>query len=98
MTGIELIAQERQEQIQKHKYDAEWDKVYVEGELLSFAHYCILHENDAERDNIGEYLFEEKWMNLELKRKVDLKSPLQRLIIAGALIAAEIDRIQKLEE
>lgn len=93
MTGIELIAQERQEQIEKHKWNDTEETWY----LPSLATYVIMHDDDAEKDNVREYLEEEgidsKWFD-----KFIAKNELERLITSGALIAAEIDRIQKLKE
>ena len=93
MTGIELIAQERKEQIEKHKHFD--DKVYY---LDILAIYCLLHDNDAERDNYGYFLWQdEKGFKLDKKskEKIDNKTRLERLIVSGALIAAELDRIIK---
>lgn len=93
MTGIELIAQERKEQIEKHKWNDE--NVYY---LTSLVSYCILEDDDAEKDNIGEFLFKDQngfKLNPIFRSKIDNKSKIERLSVAGALIAAEIDRLQK---
>lgn len=94
MTGIELIAQERKEQIEKHKWNDE--DIYY---LTTLASYCILEDDDAERDNIGEFLFEDEdgfKLNPIFRDKIDNKPKIERLSVAGALIAAEIDRIQNI--
>lgn len=103
MTGIELIAKERQEQIEKHGISIEWD--IKNNNHCQLAHCAgMLTYNDAEElnaesldDNNENYDFShvcppewsEEWFN-----KMMNKSYKERLIIAGALIAAEIDRIQ----
>ena len=93
-TGIELIAIERAEQINKHGYTPESDKHdYEQHELILLVEYLLKDDNDAERDNIREYLIATcfpEW----LLNKFDSKSKIQRLTVAGALIAAEIDRLQ----
>lgn len=95
MTGIELIAKERQEQIKKHK----WEDTEKTWYLTSLAQYLLLVDDDAEKDNLGDYIFgidggvDPKW-----RAKFDSKGEIQRLVTAGALLAAEIDRIQKLEK
>lgn len=87
-TGIELIAQERQEQIEKHgtsvKDDVEFNK---NGELAQVARYLCSTVNTT-----SEY--PRNW-SLDFKWHIDRnKSRIERLTIAGALIAAEIDRLQ----
>lgn len=87
-TGIELIAQERQEQLEKHGFAIESDKQYENGELLCAAFYAVTC--DPQYSQVGWELFEEK---IEEKyHEID------RLSIAGALIAAEIDRLNALKE
>jgi outer membrane cobalamin receptor len=84
MTGIELIAKERLEQRVKHhrtlKYDAENNKDY---ELSRGA--AALIEGDIT-------WMPESWDEAVSQRMIG-KSYQERLVIAGALIAAEIDRL-----
>lgn len=85
--GIELIAKERQEQIEKHGWNIEKDKCYKSEELLKAALFCI----DQKR-------FEFPWGWIEkFRTKIVRKNRVQQLIVAGAFIAAEIDRILELE-
>ena len=91
-TGIELIAEERQEQIEKHGRTIELDIKFNSQCQLAFA---------AERLCIPEldlYNYQEpmNW-DEDLWQKMCNKSYKDRLIIAGALIAAEIDRLQSIE-
>lgn len=97
-TGIEELFKERMEQQLKHGYTPETDKQYKNGELVSMAQYFLTEHNDAENENYEEYLFHDKdgpMLNQNLKHAYWAKDRYNRLIVAGALIAAEIDRIMK---
>lgn len=86
-TGVELIAQERQEQIEKHGRTVEKDvKENPSGELLLGA-ANLIHKQCYENDFPGVW-------DIAICRKMMAKSHKEKLIIAGALIAAEIDRLQ----
>ncbi len=92
LTGIEMIARERQEQIEKHKHNDGEETWY----LTMLAQYIMLDDSDAEKDNLADYLFgpySTAKIPLSTKNKFDHKSHRDRLVIAGALIAAEIDRL-----
>lgn len=93
-TGIELIAQERQEQIEKHGRSVESDvEINANCELISAA--CALLHTDSELSPM-DLIKEMKLKNWDsgILDKMDSKPYKERLIIAGALIAAEIDRLQ----
>lgn len=94
-TGIELIAQERAEQIEKHgrtiKQDVEFN---YEGQL-SFAASCLAFDDIEDWD--ARYEAPRGW-DLEIWQKMHDKPHKERLIIAGALIAAELDRLSALEK
>jgi hypothetical protein len=80
-TGVELIANERREQIEKHSL--EWDKFYNDqGQLIDAVDILIGGNGPTP---VG-------W-DVDSFRKMIGKPYKDRLIIAGALIAAEIDRI-----
>lgn len=82
-TGIELIAQERLEQKTKHNHSPKSDyEQYPDYELVILAQAIL----DANPDHAPD-TFDAKFI-----KKVMEKSYVDRLIIAGALIAAEIDR------
>lgn len=83
-TGIELIAIERQEQIEKHGFDVTKDKCYSNGELIE----AILFSIDNEK-----YYWPKKWLGIYAE-KIRKKDRVGQLKVAGAFIAAEIDRIQ----
>ena len=87
MTGIELIARERQEQIEKHGHTVELDVFHNNNdELLMAARGLIDHKYG---------LIPDSWYNDKNHdvNKMMKKSIVDRLVIAGALIAAEIDRL-----
>lgn len=100
-TGIELIAEERQEQIEKHGRTVDGDVAQNEFGQLSFAVVALCSEYDvtgrARADEEGRIAHFEKWRPMgwdsEIWMKMIRKPYKDRLIIAGALIAAEIDRL-----
>ena len=92
-TGIELIIKEREEQVVKHGYTINEDKKYTNGELIYFVEFLLKNKNDSEKDNIKDILIEMGFNSVYL-HNMGMKSEKKRLTIAGALIAAEIDRIQ----
>lgn len=103
-TGIELISEERQRQIEKEGWSPEHDDQHTAGELVmaavayadcnptmkKFKQQFVLRD-DFRRGIEFRDPFPEDWSKEWDKRK---KHPaLRRLAIAGALIAAEMDRI-----
>jgi hypothetical protein len=90
MTGLEWIALKRKEQIEKHNFTSEHDDKHNKGQLLMLAHYCILSNND----NMPK---DETWRKDYLS-SFFLLPRIEQLAIAGALIAAEIDRRQRENE
>ena len=81
-TGAELIAQERHEQIHKHGWDANNDAYYGNGELLKAALFSL----DSNR-----FPWPLGW-SLHFEEKIKNKDRIGQLKVAGAFIAAEIDR------
>jgi len=89
MTGIELITQERQEQIEKHHWTLEHDRAEHEhGELKYVALHVLGAPYTARNEDCD-------WAHVEDYIMSSEKSEIDRLVIAGALIAAEIDRLQE---
>lgn len=82
-TGIELIAEERQEQIEKHGFTPERDKYYTDSELESAARYLLTGMSQD---------YPRRWAE-KYKHQLDIKTHVEKLVVAGALLAAEIDRI-----
>lgn len=86
-TGIELIAEERQEQIVKHGFDARHD----EGESFNLTNAAVFVLTG------DEIYYPESW-EVKWKNKFMGKNYKDSLIAAGALIAAELDRLQNTEK
>ena len=86
--GIELIAKERDEQIKKHGWTLQHDvDSHEKGKIVEVVVTALT--STASKD------FPLGWEGFA--EKIIKKSYKEKLIIAGALIAAEIDRVQKLE-
>lgn len=90
-TGAELIAQERFEQIAKHDRTLDDDAKNNEDQQLALGAMMLLAVEWEE--GIDSESYPEGW-DKEICREMLSKPYKERLIIAGALIAAEIDRIQ----
>ena len=86
-TGIELIAAERQEQIEKHERSIDRDVKENPNRELRDGALVLLYDHPSN-------LHIPNGWNRPIMYKMINKSYRERLIIAGALIAAEIDRLQ----
>lgn len=96
-TGIELIADERQEQIEKHGRTIKKDVKNNYKMQLSFASSLLNAPDPMQFANpINNYGCPIGW-DVEIWLKMLQKTYKERLVIAGALIAAEIDRIEYIE-
>lgn len=93
-TGIDLIAEERAEQIVKHNRSILDDVKYNTKGQLSVAAGILAQKNIP--DQVKETLIPKGW-DSPIWNKMINKPYEQRLIIAGALIAAELDRLQATE-
>lgn len=101
-SGAILIAEERVRQVAEEGWLAAHDDEHVTGEMASAAIVYVLHGRhasaypDLPRPTPGVYLGEPgrlwPWADGWLKLSDD---PIPNLIKAGALIAAEIDRLQR---
>jgi len=94
VTGIEVISAERQRQIEVEGFDAAHDDTHVNGEIADFA--CC-YARAAVYNILGLYapkvpLFQACPWPDGFKPSED---PIRNLAKAGALIAAEIDRLQR---
>jgi hypothetical protein len=96
-TGIELIAQERQRQIEVEGMTPEHDTQHKNGELALVAAYYAMDEqqrfdelstNDDPNEPPTAFPWDKKWW------KPSPENRIRELQKAGALIAAEIDRLQ----
>jgi hypothetical protein len=93
MTGIELIAAERMRQIEKEGWTAEHDDQWKNGELAEAAATYAIHPQHADAYiNWRKLLWpwDHEWYKPNKNRIRELEK-------AGALIVAEIDRLQRLE-
>lgn len=88
MTGIELIAQERRRQEAVEGWTPAHDDTHVRGEMARAACvYALQHTTVTGR------AIRWPWAQYWFKPK----DPIRNLVKAGALIAAEIDRLQRSE-
>ncbi len=102
-TGIERIAEERKRQIEKEGWSSTHDDGHVSGDLAaagrSYALYAYWQLNPYTgwtKDGIEEIIAENEWPWSEEWWKPS-EDPVRNLEKAGALIAAEIDRIQRIK-
>lgn len=94
--GIELIAEERQRQIEVEGWTLENDSKHKDGELANAAAYYALTDDMISfmDDNWGNDMHLYIWpFNLQLLKR-NPENRIRDLQKAGALIAAEIDRLQ----
>lgn len=96
-TGVELIAAERHRQIEKEGWTPEHDDVHTKGELVRAAVcYCEANNLELTENEDGENLIESGyWPFDESDWKPTPEDRVRELVKAGALLAAEIDRIQR---
>ncbi len=93
MRGAELIAAERLRQVEEGGWSAEHDAGHDSGELAVVAAELAVDGTDAELD-VRDF-DADMWGLVHMHGYRGLKpDPVRALTIAGALIAAEIDRIQ----
>lgn len=99
-TGIELITEERLEQIQKHGFTLENDQEHNASELVEAALSCLFYDRLL-INRFGVMSHPGYWwptqFNEEIYSKIEAKDRIGQLKVAGALIAAEIDRLLVLE-
>lgn len=81
MTGAEMISKERKEQIEKHNFTVENDSRYSRNELIKGALFAI---------NSDVFEWPRGW-DSGFRNTILKKTKPQRLAIAGAFLAAEID-------
>lgn len=101
MTGIELIAEERKRQVEVEGWTPEHDAEHTSSALaVAAASYAL--DVAAMGDNYESWkeIYKEQarrlWPFDEEWRKVS-PDPIRNLVKAGALIAAEIDRLQAIK-
>lgn len=90
MNGAELILEERKRQIEKKNRSSEHDDLHIRGELAVAASCYALRNSPLARSvNLFELW---PWKHRDWKPKDHIGN----LVRAGALIAAEIDRVQRI--
>jgi len=93
-TGLGEIVQERQEQIEKHGRTVDWDVKTNNQCQLSIAASYLTKDIPIYRVE-PEDILPEGW-DLERWEKICAKPYMERLIIAGTFIAAELDRLKEI--
>lgn len=94
--GIGLIARERSRQIDKEKFEDSWDDEFSEGQLKDAAIGYAWGPDDHLRGVVGCKVngrFTPLFPDDAITDKRSKHNEIRRLSIAGALIAAELDRI-----
>lgn len=92
-TGIELISEERARQIEQFGWDAEHDAAHNMGELASAAACYALNEKQRKQVEFGVLDIPSFWPFSRYWWKPSPQDRKRELVKAGALIAAELDRI-----
>jgi hypothetical protein len=98
-TGIKLIEKERIEQITKHNRSTENDIILNDKHQLSAAAAILCMEDwgcNSEEDIIEDFC--PKGWDISIWENMVKKPYKERVIIAGALLAAELDRLTVLTE
>lgn len=90
-TGIELIADERKRQIEVEGWTPEHDALHKNGELADAA---ACYAGLTRRDHKFSFRVPNSWPFRIFDWKPTPNDRVRELVKAGALIAAEIDRIQ----
>ena len=104
-TGVERIADERVRQVVKEAYDASHDDDHDSGEL-AWAAVCYAAPGPvySQMEVPGGFRFQDPWpwgIADDKRSEEDMPSAEDRIRLlekAGALIAAEIDRLLRVEE
>lgn len=102
-TGIEIIADERKKQIEKHgftgEHHADHPEWYDQDQLITCARLLIYYKDDENSDGLRNSFrmmcpenWDKEWFEDMFDRPYE-----DRKRIAGALIAAEFDRLSVIE-
>lgn len=98
MEGIDLIGKEREEQKNKHQRSVAMDVKNNSNRELSYAASSLVNPDladDWSSEAIAK-IFPKAW-DEEIVYKMMNRSYKERVIIAGAMLAAELDRINAIE-
>ena len=92
-SGLDLIIKERERQISEEGWTPEHDKVHINNELAIAAACYALHGNAQGAAAIVKLSLEDAWpLDIDADKR-HKHGYVKRLTIAGALIAAELDRL-----
>lgn len=93
-TGIELMAEERQRHVRVEGYDAVHDDTHVDGSLADFA--SLIASTDVPDDGPRAAIaLPWQYDRAEYIKRKYADDRIRQLVIAGAVCAAEIDRLQR---
>ncbi len=88
-TGVRLIAEERKRQVEEEGWTAEHDATHVNNEMPDAA-ICYLVDQQHRDYEAFPWPWDDKWWKPTPDDRV------RELVKAGALIAAEIDRLNQI--
>jgi hypothetical protein len=95
-SGVRMIEDERIRQIRVKGYTAEHDDAHEDGSIRAAA-LAILYRMEKWQPSLAMQHWTDQWpMLLAYHVEKKHKAHVRRLAIAGALIAAEIDRLNRL--
>ncbi len=95
VSGVDLIASERRRQIEHHGFNAGHDDCHENEELAcAAAWYAMPHWARKDADDKRLILWPDGWGEWQKSRSDERVRDLEK---AGALIAAEIERLKRLE-
>ncbi len=97
MTGIELIAKERQRQIENEGWTISHDDTHTD-EQIAYAAACYATPPEGRKTWISGKLLSPWWPWSDLYWKPTPDNRIRELVKAGALIVAEIERLQRAGE
>lgn len=92
-TAIELISAERERQIEEERYVSKNDDIWSRGELAGAAACYAMNGTTL----AGDTLLKKVWPWSDACFKPTPDNRIKELVKAGALIVAEIERLQRLE-
>lgn len=91
-TGTRLIRDERLRQISIEGWTPEHDDQHTEGELRDAAIAFLMSADPVADEEFGADIYPDTW-DAEWFTKHRDDDAIRKLVIAGALVAAEIDRL-----
>lgn len=96
-TGAQLITEERARQISAEGWDAGHDDEHDEGQMCAAAE-CYAEAAELQVGGITHVSDTPKYWPWEYQWWKPSADPVRNLVKAGALIAAEIDRLQRISK